>query len=198
MRRIVTSYLAALISLIGVYLVGMEPVSAQNQVPSVVQLPTFSFFTFRGTVVVPDSGGAYLGGNKTSAMGSSRQGGWQRSFGAIQGNRGASIHAHIIDHNELDRQLLGGSPEQFLREQRLAEAARSKQRAVDPDEEGKSLVRHARKLYQKGDQTGSFDTYRMAIGVLKSNRLKDLAKVEFRRVFGAAADQSLKMASLRR
>ncbi len=94
----------------------------------------------------------------------------------------------------MDRQLLGGTPEEFLRRQRNAVTL---ERTTNRDDEGKALVRHARKLYQRGDETGAFDTYRMAIGVLQG-RLRELAIVEFRRVFGSAADQSLRMASVRR
>ncbi len=192
MRRIVTASLVSAFTVLG-----LTPCVAQNQVPSVVQLPTFSFFTFSGTVVVPDSGAAYLGGNRRGALGYNRQG-WQRSFGMQQASPQASIHAQIIDLNEMDEQLLGGTPADFMRRNREAALAKAKDRNVDPDEEGKALVRHARKLYKAGDETGSFDTYRMAIGILKSGRLRELAKVEFRRVFGTSADQSLRMASLLR
>ena len=68
---------------------------------------------------------------------------------------------------------------------------------MDPTEEGKSLVRFARTQYREGNKAASFDTYRMAIQVLQG-RLRELATVEFRRVFGTAADQSLRMASARR
>jgi hypothetical protein len=180
-------------TLVGV--VGPVPASAQSPLPSVVQLPTFEFFTFSGSVLVPDSGAGFLGGNKTSAMGSSRRG-WNRSFGIVQGNTQATVHAHIIDLSEMDEQLLGGTPAEFLRRSRESQA--NQQRTADPDEEGKALVRYARQLHQQGDKTGSFDTYRMAIGVLRSSRLQELAKDEFRRVFGSAADQSLRMASLSR
>ncbi len=173
---------------------GLHQCSAQDPLPTVVQLPTFQFFTFSGSVLVPDGGGTYLGGNKTSAIGSSRRP-LNRSFGQSQGLSQATAHVQIIDLNEMDRQLLGGTPEEFLRRQRNAVTL---ERTTNRDDEGKALVRHARKLYQRGDETGAFDTYRMAIGVLRSTRLQELAKVEFRRVFGTAADQSLRTASLRR
>ncbi|MEE2936305.1 MAG: hypothetical protein VYA84_09955 [Planctomycetota bacterium] len=174
--------------------VGLHHCSAQDPLPTVVQLPTFQFFTFSGSVLVPDGGGMYLGGNKTSAIGSSRRG-LNRSFGQTQGVSQATAHAQIIDLSEMDRQLLGGTPEEFLRRHRNAS---TRDRTSNPDDEGKALIRHARKLYQRGDASGAFDTYRMAIGVLRSSRLQELAKIEFRRVFGVAADQSLRSASLRR
>jgi hypothetical protein len=171
---------------------------AQRAIPSVVQLPSFQTFSYSGTVVVPDSGGAYLGGVRRSSSGSSRRG-LSRGFGFAQGNSQLSVHPTIIDNNEIDRQLLGGTPKQFVEAGR-AKAQQDKSKVakpIDPNEEGKALVRFARKQYREGNKTASFDTYRMAIGVL-DGRLSELAKVEFRRVFGAAADQSLRMASLRR
>ena len=188
-RRIVLPFL-----LWAVGVTGLHHCSAQDPLPTVVQLPTFQFFTFSGSVLVPDGGGMYLGGNKTSAIGSSRRG-LNRSFGQTQGISQATAHVQIIDLSEMDRQLLGGTPEEFLRRHRNSS---TRDRTSNPDDEGKALVRHARKLHQRGDVTGAFDTYRMAIGVLRSSRLQELAKIEFRRVFGVAADQSLRSASLRR
>ncbi|MCP4887495.1 MAG: hypothetical protein GY904_12875 [Planctomycetaceae bacterium] len=200
-RRIVLPFL-----LCAAGVAGLHRCSAQDPLPTVVQLPTFQFFNFSGSVLVPDGGGMYLGGNKTSAIGSSRRG-LNRSFGQSQGGSQATAHVQIIDLSEMDRQLLGGTPEEFLRRHRnsstlgnsstLANSS-TLDRTSNPDAEGKALVRHARKLYQRGDETGAFDTYRMAIAVLRSSRLQELAKIEFRRVFGAAADQSLRSVSLRR
>ena len=67
----------------------------------------------------------------------------------------------------------------------------------DIDAEGKSLVRYARQMYREGKKSQSFDTYRMAINVLRPP-LRDLATKEFERVFGAAATQAVRMTSLRR
>ena len=169
------------------------PASAQRAIPSVVQLPSFQTFSYSGSVVVPDSGGAYLGGNRTSSS-SSRRRGLNRGFGFAQGASQLSVHPTIIDNNEIDRQLLGGTPKQFLASNRGKESV---SKPVDRNEEGKSLVRFARRQYQEGNKTASFDTYRLAIEVL-DGRLEELAKAEFRRVFGTAADQSLRMASRRR
>ena len=87
-----------------------------------VQLPTFNFFTVRTTVSVPDSGGAYLGGVNRSAMGQSARGvplisrfpGAGRPFtnrgiGSSVASSGASAHATIIDHAELDELTLSGA-----------------------------------------------------------------------------------------
>ncbi|MFK8115441.1 MAG: hypothetical protein AB8B91_24810 [Rubripirellula sp.] len=165
--------------------------NAEAQLPSVVQLPSFQTFSYSGTVVVPDGGSAYLGGVRRSASGSSRRG-LSRAFGSSVRNSGASVRATIIDNDAIDRKLLGGTPEQFIRSNR----GRPNQ-AIDKTEEGKSLVRYARSKYKEGDQSASFGAYQLAIGVL-DGRLKELATVEFRRVFGTAAEQSLKLASLHR
>ncbi len=82
------------------------------QVPTTVQLPTFSFFTVQTTVSVPDRGGAFLGG-----INRGRDGRVARGFGPLQnvatgGDRlasGASVHARIIDTEEIDRMLLAAA-----------------------------------------------------------------------------------------
>jgi hypothetical protein len=180
-------------------LIGCSELSAQTPLPSVVQLPSFSTFRYNGTVVVPDSGGAYLGGIKRFASSSTRRGrGLGHAVGGGLGGSGASAHATIIDLNEMDRQILGGTPEQFLRSERLQQAGAGKSKsAVDPDAEGKALVRYARRMYREGNQSRAFDGYLLAIDVL-SPRLRDLAAAEFKRVFGPAAEQATRMQTLRR
>jgi len=174
--------------------VAAEPAAAQNRIPSVVQLPTFQFFSYRGTVVVPDGGTAYLGGNASSATGMRRRGG-NRAFGQQQGISQATATVQIIDHDAIDRQLLGKSPEQLRRElPRADKPARQATRPADPQAEGKSLVRFARHRYQAGKKADAFDAYRMAIEVL-DGRLRQLAEEEFRRRFGSAADQALRVAT---
>ena len=104
----------------------------QNLPATSVQLPSFSFFSVNTTVSVPDRGGAYLGG-----VNRARDGSWTRGFGplanrAIGGDRmagGASVHATIIDHEELDRATLA--------------AAAAKRGPVDPDAaKAEALARH--------------------------------------------------------
>jgi hypothetical protein len=104
----------------------------QNLPATTVQLPSFSFFSVNTTVSVPDRGGMYLGG-----VNRARDGSWTRGFGplanrAIGGDRmagGASVHATIIDHEELDRATLA--------------AAAAKRGAVDPDAvKAEALARH--------------------------------------------------------
>lgn len=114
-----------------------ENAAAQAQQPlpaTTVQLPTFSFFTVNTTVSVPDRGGAYLGG-----INRARDGRIERGFGplankAIGGDRlasGASVHATIIDHAEIDRELLA------------AAAARRSGTTIDPaDAKAAALSKH--------------------------------------------------------
>lgn len=155
-----------------------------GQLPSVVQLPSFQTFSYSGSVLVPDRGTTALGGVRSSAM-ASRRTPFGRSFAATHSNAQLSISATIIDLEEMDRQILGDSPRDFVRNQQ-----RSSTKRADPTEEGKALVRYARRQYRDGNQSQAFATYRMAIACL-DGRLQELAIVEFRRIFGPAASQAL-------
>lgn len=93
-------------------------------VPSVVsaqavQLPTFRYSTVNTTVSVPDRGAVHLGGVNRAATASTSRGvpllGKVPGLGPLTRNRGISrttsatsmsVHATIIDHAELDRQVL--------------------------------------------------------------------------------------------
>jgi hypothetical protein len=176
-------------AVVGAVAMGWNAASAQ--IPSVVQLPSFQTFSYSGSVVVPDRGTTSLGGVRSSAMSSQRRLG-ARAFGRNQANAGLSVSATIIDLDEMDRQILGAGPQALNPDGSLR-----KRRGIDPVEEGKTLVRFARKQYREGRRSESFATYQMAISVL-DGRLRELAQAEFRRVFGEAADQSLRMASRRR
>ncbi len=196
-------------ALVAIAAAGFVSDSAHAQLPTTVQLPSFSSFSYRGTVVVPDSGGAYLGGVNRSATGLNRRG-LSRGFGSSLGRSGASVHATIIDHREIDRRLLGTSKKEFIAAGRtnvqdLRQAGQRtnrtnvqdrKRRTVSPTEEGKELVRYARKLYREGKKGDAFDTYRMAIKILPTG-LRELAIKEFERTFGAAATQAARMTALR-
>ena len=171
--------------------------SAVAQAPTTVQLPSISTFSYSGTVVVPDGGTVSLGGVNRSATGLNRRG-LSRGFGSDQSRSNASITAHIIDLDEMDRQILGGTPEEFLRRSRQQEAAAGKHAVkFDPDAEGKALVRLARNEYRSGKQSRAFASYQMAIQVL-SPSLRQLATREFKRVFGSSAEQALRTTAARR
>lgn len=70
----------------------------------IVQLPTMGTFSISGGALVPDSGGAYLGGSRRSLGGGSRLPG-ASAYGESRAAAGASIHATIIDLDELDRMI---------------------------------------------------------------------------------------------
>ena len=182
--------------------------NCRAQLPSVVQLPSFNTFFYSGSVLVPDGGTTSLGGVKRSA-GGSRHRGWNRAYGSSNSTSNASVSARIIDLAEMDRQILGGTPKQFLRRMRAQDRGMksaglqtqaSSGSAVAPlskTEEGKALVRFARQEYRAGRKSSSIQAYGMAIGQL-DGRLKTLAEAEFRRAFGTAAEQLLRLSSLSR
>lgn len=84
-----------------------------------VQLPTFRYSTVQTTVSVPDRGAMHLGGVGSAAAASRSRGvpllgmvpglgrlGRNRAFSRSTGASSMSVHATIIDHAELDRQVL--------------------------------------------------------------------------------------------
>ena len=93
------------------------------QFTQTVQLPTFHVTGVSTTVIVPDRGSVYLGGVHRSSIGSRQFGtplsGFRnRAIGRASAAGSMSIHATIIDHDEIDRAL-------------LAEAARRRGAKVD-------------------------------------------------------------------
>ena len=167
---------------------GQQSASAQT-----VQLPTLHRFSYSGTVVVPDRGGAYLGGVSRSSSNRVRRRFGGSTFGGAAGHSGAGVHVTIIDHDAIDRQLRGLPPKGSSGSTRRpgskkvasAQSPTNKKQAtrtVDPDAEGKALVRFARKQYLNGNHSSAFDAYRIAIETL-SPKLAELAKAEFSRVF---------------
>jgi hypothetical protein len=103
--------------------------TAGNAQAQVVQLPSMHTFSIRTSVLVPDSGRAYLGGtNRSSHWMSSRGPGWGplgRSAGRAGGvsATGGTITATIIDNSELD--------ELVLEEARAIRAAKGIEAPVD-------------------------------------------------------------------
>lgn len=83
--------------------------SAHGQV---VQLPSLHTFTVQTSVLVPDSGRAYLGGVNRSSHWMSSRGpgwgplGWHRGRGGEMSATGGTITATIIDNSELDALVL--------------------------------------------------------------------------------------------
>lgn len=82
---------------------------ASHACAQAVQLPTFRYFSVQTTVSVPDRGGALLGGVDRASSGSTSRGFGplrNRASGSSVGSSIASVHATIIDHNELDQAVL--------------------------------------------------------------------------------------------
>lgn len=161
-----------------------------------VQLPSISYFSYSGSVLVPAGGSTSLGGVSRSSMGRSSRGFGNRAIGSNFGHAGARAHVTIIDNDAIDRQIRGLPP-------RGANAVRGphgvnhaaagvgrtttptrspRSGVIAPDAEGKALVRFARKQYLAGKMASSFDGYTLAIATL-SPKLAELAKAEFSRIF---------------
>lgn len=175
-------------SLIGIAICVGWAISASAQV---VQLPTFRTFSYSGSVLVPDRGTASLGGNRTAASSWQRRGA-NRAWGRQAGFAGASASATVIDLQAIDRRLLGQSG---LEAATRRAAAGGTPGALD-SEPGKALVRSARRSLAAGRDAAAFQAYREAIVALRG-RLRQLAEEEFRRHFGAAAEQAIRLASAR-
>ncbi|MCS7467641.1 hypothetical protein NZK35_13390 [Stieleria sp. ICT_E10.1] len=151
---------------------------------STIQLPSFSRFTYSGSVLVPTGGSTSLGGVSRSTSGRSSRRGGGRGIGAGVGHAGAGARVTIIDHDAIDRQLRGLPPKSGAASRPAVRSAKAGAKKADPDAEGKALVRFARKQFLAGNRTSAFDAYRLAIETL-SPRLSNLAAAEFRRVFPA-------------
>ena len=150
--------------------------ATSNAFAQVVQLPSFRTFSYSGSVLVPDSGSAYLGGVNRSATSSQRRG-FGRNFGQSASSSGAVVSATIIDLDEMDRAIRGADIQR--------EIAQRKKLVAKKQAEGKQLVRYARQQYREGNLSSSRNAYRVAISVLDGN-LKQLAIAEYRRLFDPA------------
>ena len=184
--------------LLAFILVAESPVSAQT-----VQLPSFSRFSYSGSVLVPVQGSTSLGSVSRSYSGRSGRGHFGgRAVGAGMSHAGASVRATMIDHDAIDRQLRGlpprnstlpaqaaGTPNRQAKQpgetlpQPPASPQTSEVQKPDPDAEGKALVRYARRQYQAGKHEAAYGAYQLARSKL-SPRLAELARLEMQRVFG--------------
>ncbi|HTN75292.1 MAG TPA: hypothetical protein VL096_08600 [Pirellulaceae bacterium] len=105
MRRCLCCFLANLLFL----------ATGRGALAQAVQLPTFRYFTTNTTVSVPDGGGASLGGVNRASSGSTSRGFGplrNRASGSSVSASGASVHATIIDLQEMDRQVLAEAAQQ--------------------------------------------------------------------------------------
>lgn len=148
----------------------------------VVQLPSFRTFSYSGSVLVPDQGTAFLGGNRSSAF---TRGGISASVSGLY------LTPTIIDTWEMDRQILGYEPTiaglrtHQHQQQAAAMAMRNQPRATLVGSENpesiadtmarvgqcKSLVRAARRAVLAGDTAAARATYREAIAILDRLRI---------------------------
>lgn len=106
----------------------------------------------------------------------------------------ASAHVQIIDLAEMDQQLLGGTPEQFMRRQAAADEVADKTEAVDPIEAAKQLVRDARKCYHNGSLRAADYYYRRAVAELPPE-LSQIATAEYARFLRAISSGQQRVAA---
>lgn len=76
--------------------------SFESGVAQTVQLPVVGTFSLNTSVLAPDSGSAFLGGNRRMAIGSQSLGPGSTASGMSRSAASATAHATIIDLNELD------------------------------------------------------------------------------------------------
>lgn len=111
------------------------PLAVPPQAATSVQLPTFNFFTISTSVLVPDRGGALLGGvgggTQTGRTGGAPGLPANRAVGAGIGAGGTSVTTQVHDLRAMDRALRDGDSQsaEALRlsqwHDRLARAKRS-------------------------------------------------------------------------
>lgn len=108
--------LAGLVPLIATVYLACPSTACHAQV---VQQPNFGVFRIGSTVLVPDRGGAYLGGFSRGADGSVERGVpilgnipfagrpfRNRAIGSSRSTGGVSVHVTILDFDAMDRALL--------------------------------------------------------------------------------------------
>jgi hypothetical protein len=151
-------------------------VRAQVIQQQTVQLPTFHYFGVQTTVVVPDQGSIPLGG--VTYGGSTRtrfdRVGPNYGYGQFNETLGLSLSATIIDHDEMDREV-------------LAEAARKRGakfdvlgRPVDEDQPKARQALASPRIDQPRERVGG-TTYLRRGREAEVARQPELAKVFYRR-----------------
>jgi hypothetical protein len=92
---------------------GGTPLNAQQQGVT-LQLPTFSSFSVTTSVLVPDSGGAYMGGIGRGRSSRNRHGApfgrGQNATGSQRQAAGMHVQAHVHDLSGMDKALRGPGP----------------------------------------------------------------------------------------
>lgn len=183
------------------------PLTASSAAGQVVVLPSAQQFRMGGGVMVPDLGSARLGGNRATATGSARTSGLvpsARTTGNQLRASGLSVNVTIIDHAEIDRQLLGASPEEFVRRETVQRRQPSRVRSTPAvplrfaeddlqanetlnTELGKSFVRQGRNLHQLGHRRQSIQKYQAALPLLPPT-LRQLAMRELVTIIDAGQE----------
>lgn len=85
-----------------IFVVAIYSFSSELAFSQIVQLPSTGTFSLQTSVLAPDSGAAYLGGNQRSAGGSRSLGPGSQALGGTTTSASAMVRATIIDLNELD------------------------------------------------------------------------------------------------
>ncbi|PHQ33593.1 hypothetical protein [Rhodopirellula bahusiensis] len=134
-----------------VLIAGAETLPAQ-----VVQLPSVRRFSSTSSMLIPDQGTGSIGGVSSYQSGRSSRGGFAPggAFGGVTRAGNASVSVTIIDHDEIDRQLLGNADPRQL-------AKRTAEQETIADV--KALVQNARRLLQNGDRLRAQGTYELAL-----------------------------------
>ncbi|MCE9605412.1 MAG: hypothetical protein K8U03_10990 [Planctomycetia bacterium] len=83
------------------------PLMIAPHAATTVQLPTFNFFTISTTVLVPDSGTAFIGGVGGAGSGTRSNGLGSRAGASGVDAGGMSISVQVHDLRAMDRALLG-------------------------------------------------------------------------------------------
>ncbi len=94
-------YLRAIALIMAILVIVETPIGLSQ----VVQLPTIGTFSIQTSVIAPDSGSAYLGGNRTGATGTRSLGPGAIASGTSRTLGSAYVKATIIDLNELDQMI---------------------------------------------------------------------------------------------
>ncbi|MFG0265236.1 MAG: hypothetical protein ACF8AM_08785 [Rhodopirellula sp. JB055] len=130
---------------------GAETLSAQ-----VVQLPSVRRFSSTSSMLIPDQGTGSIGGVSSYQSGRSSRGRISPggAFGGVTRSGNASVSVTIIDHDEIDRRLLGDAdPRPFAKQNAQQETIA----------DAKALVQNARRLLQAGDRLRAQGTYELAL-----------------------------------
>ncbi|MEO9595871.1 hypothetical protein [Rhodopirellula bahusiensis] len=146
LRNLLQAFTALLLLIIGT-----ETLPAQ-----VVQLPSVRRFSSTSSMLIPDQGTGSIGGVSSYQSGRSSRGGFSPggAFGGVTRAGNASVSVTIIDHDEIDRRLLGEfDPRQFARDQTQQETIA----------DVKALVQNARRLLEAGDRLRAQGAYELAL-----------------------------------